>query len=277
LLKCPAANCWWPFRDQYIDPAHRAYRDLFPTQLIGSDKAEKYLAVTGSSAFGEEGEPADVGCIVKGLQEVLEDGTIIGPAQFWNSMGQDTETIDLTSLFDEPYSSAIKSLGVDYPVVAYDQMWESESSYMKFVVEGGYTTFDNQVAAAITLDMRTGKVIDALESEGSRTLVLAHILVVVPLVGHGSLKASPCQVADHHAAEVINAAMQATNAPRIAVVAAKKNPYRAIDAEAQYIAALKMNDGDTRRRLRLLCRAADKGYLPARHSPGVLTSMGNTI
>jgi hypothetical protein len=163
---------------------------------------------------------------------------------------------------------------VDYLVVAYDQMWESISSYMEFLVEGGYFTFDTEVTAAITLDMRTREVIDALESEGSRMLGLAHIFVVVPLVGHRSLKANPCQVAGHHAAEAINAAMEATNAPRIAVVAAKKNPYQAIDAEAQYIAALQMNDGNTQRRLRLLCRAADKGYLPARHSLGVYYEFG---
>jgi hypothetical protein len=236
--------------------------------------SEKYLEVAGGSAFGDEGEPADVGCVVKGMQEALDAGTIIAPAEFWRSIGQHTETIDLISLFDEPYLSTIKSLGVDYLVVAYDQMWESESSYMEFVVEGGYFTADTEVTAAITLDMRTRKVIDALESEGSRMLALAHIFVVVPLVGHGSLKANPCQVAGHHAAEAINAAMEATNAPRIAIVAAKKNPYRTIDAEAQYIAALKMNDGDNRRRLRLLCRSADKGYLPARHLLGVYYEYG---
>jgi len=243
--------------------------------------SEKHIEEKGGSEFGGEQQVADVGCIIKGLRDVSVRSTIIEPPEFWRRFSHDTATIQLTSLFDEPYSSAIKPLDLDYLVVVYHEIFKSKSAFLEYGVEGLYSYEKTEVAAATILDMHDLNVIGAFEVDGHYSHGVAHMIFVVPLILGESPDKKPCQLAGQRVAEVIRASSGAIKAPRIALVAAKNNPYRALndpmlfgDAETQYVAATTMGDVDPERRLRLLCRAADKGYSPARNLLGVYYEYG---
>lgn len=189
--------------------------------------SEKTTEVASTSKFGKEHEIANVDCIVTGLQDVLSHVSLISSSAFWETVGKDTDTLHLTSLFDEPHSLAIKQLDLDFLVVAYHQRIDVESFFMEAYVEGGVTDEDRENAAAVIVDVKNERVVGAIEVGGTHLKILAHVVIVIPLWTFSYPEEDLCRMAGRISAEEISKNFPRHKAPTIAVVAAKNNPYSA--------------------------------------------------
>jgi hypothetical protein len=189
---------------------------------------EDTVDVIATSKFGKGHDIANLDCIIAGLHDGLEGSSIFSPSEFWKTVGNDKEMLKLAEIFDERYSPALQRLAVDYMVIAYHQRIDLESFFMEAYVAGGVRDLDREVAAALIVDMQSKRVIDAFEVEAYHHKVVGHTLVIIPLARFEYPEEDPCKVAGRRAAEAIARSLTATRAPRIAVVAAKTNPYSAL-------------------------------------------------
>ena len=200
------------------------------TKIITNYSSERTVDVTATSSFGKEHEIANVDCIVSGLRNALKDPIIISPVEFWKTVGADKDTINLTSLFDESYSYVAKVLDLDFIVAAYHQNFDVQSGFIEYIVEGAIAEVNQDIAAAITVDMKNKRVIDTIEVDAEHRRLVGHIIFVIPFAVITYPEENPCLMVGRHAAEAISRSLATTKAPRIAVVAAKTNPYFSISA-----------------------------------------------
>jgi hypothetical protein len=197
---------------------------------ITNYSSERTVDVTSISSFGKEHEIANVDCIVAGLRNALKDSTIISPVEFWETVGADKDTINLTSLFDESYSYVANVLDLDFVVAAYHQKFDVQSGFIDYIVAGVIIDVNKIIAAAITVDMKNKRVIDAIEVDADHRKGVGHTMFVIPFTMIEYPEENPCLMAGRHAAEAIARSLAMDKAPRIAVVAAKTNPYFSMSA-----------------------------------------------
>lgn len=181
---------------------------------------EKTTDVTATSNFGKEHEIANVECIIAGLSGVFGESSIITNAQFWESIGEGIETLNLALLFDEQYSYALKSLELDYLVVADHQRIDVESSFYERITDGAFIDEDKEAAATVTIDIKNKRVLHATEIDAGHSKAVGHLLFYIPVALHTYPDEDPCNMAGRLAADAITQSITFNKTPRIAVVAA---------------------------------------------------------
>ena len=186
---------------------------------------EETSDVTATSEFGKENEIANLDCIVAGMHSVLQGERIISPAEFWETVESDNDTLEVGSLFDVPYSRALKTLDIDFIIVAYHQLIDAKTSSFEAIVAGGIFDENRETSAAIVVDVKNKRLIDAVEAEGWHKTAVLHMYVVIPLAMVEYPVEEPCQMVGRHAAETILQSLTTNKAPRIVVVAAANDPY----------------------------------------------------
>ena len=182
---------------------------------------------TATSSSDNNDLSSDLNCIVVGVRDVLRDASLITPKEFWEGIGEEKDTLSLSDIFDENYSHPIYNLDLDYLIVAYHQLIRKKSAFSEAVFEGGYSATDGEVAAAVTVDIKHKRIIDATEVDAEYHTLMLHI-AFVPFIATEDPKEKPCLITGRRAAEAILQTHETTNALRIAVVAAKANPYSSI-------------------------------------------------
>jgi len=148
-----------------------------------------------------------------------------------------------------------------------------ESFFAEMYIEGGFRDLDREIATAVTIDIKDRRVVDAIELEAYRHLVVAHVLVVIPMARMNWPKGNPCQMAGRHAGEAIASSLSTTKAPRIAVVAAKTNPYSALSAPASEVTAAAESASTST--IRVLPRYHDISDLPPQEQIVVKAEQGD--
>ena len=105
--------------DQIPDPQST---DLVLTKrvILEPEKGERrryvsqnIVSVMPTSNFGKANEVANMDCVVTGLQEILLSINIVTPAEFWEAVGDNIETLKLMEVLDEPYPRDIGRLDID--------------------------------------------------------------------------------------------------------------------------------------------------------------------
>jgi hypothetical protein len=232
--------------------------------------SEKTVDVTATSNFGKEHDIANVDCIIAGLRAALKNSTIISTGAFWESVGRDKETLNLTSLFDERYSHIARMLELDFVVVAYHQRFDMESAFMEYYVEGIIVNNDREVAATLTVDLKDRRVIDATKVDGQYWRGAGHVLFVIPFAIITYPEEKPCQMAGKRAAEAISRSLTTNKISRIAVVAAETNPYFILSVPTHVSGkTLKLN-----KEIETYCKNADSGHTDAQKHIGDLYYLG---
>jgi TPR repeat protein len=188
-------------------------------EKVGFYFSEKSADVTATSKFGLEHEIANVECIISGLHDALTNSKIISTTQFWETIARDKDILSLSSLFDERYLSATKSLNLDYLVVAYNQRINMESHFMEGIVSGGYYVTEREVAAVITVDMKNMREVDATEVNAEYFKAIGHVVAIIPIANFSYPDEDPCLVAGRYAAEAILRSQTKNEMLRVAVVA----------------------------------------------------------
>lgn len=187
--------------------------------------SDKYVDVPATSSFGKEGEIANVDCIVSGIREVSEDLVVIYPVEFWKHVGERINKLELSELLTDHYTYIKTALALDYVVIAKHQKFDLATAAMEFLAEGLYTNKSKEVAEALTVDMKSGRVVDSIEVSYQSSLLIGHAVFVIPLVGVNYAIEAPCQLAGRHAAEVILRSQSEHRKPRVAVVAGYWTPF----------------------------------------------------
>jgi len=197
--------------------------------------SQKIVSVTPTSNFGKANEIANLDCVVTGLHEVLQDSAIVTPAEFWGTIGDNIETLELTELFEEHYSPAIGSMNIDYLIVAFHQLIDKYNGFGEYIVFGGVDDINLEIASAVTVDMHAGRIIDATEIVGAYRSMFMHF-AYVPVYIHAKREDDPCLMAGRNSAAAISRTHDKNKVPRIAVVTAMKNPYAEVTGiENEYL------------------------------------------
>ena len=252
---------------------------------------EKTTDVTATSNFGKEHEIANVECIIAGLSGVFEQSSIITNAQFWESIGEGIDTLNLTLLFDEQYSYALKSLELDYLVVADHQRIDVGSYFHERITDGFFIDEDKEAAATVTIDIKNKRVLNATEIDAGHFKAVGHFLFYIPVALHTYPDEDPCNMAGRIAADAITQSITTGKAPRIAVVTGDwKSAERSYKKESQIMVLQKRaRQGDQDAQWELyqmnpnaenmawLCRDADQGKIRARSELGMLYFYGSDI
>lgn len=232
--------------------------------------SEKTVDVTATSNFGKENDIANIDCIVAGLRNVLQDPVIIPPTKFWETVGKNKDTLNLTSLFDERYSHVVKILEIDYMVVAYHQLFDEESVFMEWYAAGLIGDKNRDNAAAVTIDMKNKLVIDAIDVDAENVKAVGHTVFIIPFAIIRYPEESPCQLAGRHAAEAISRSLTTNKEPRIVVVAAQMNPYFVLSVPTHVsYKTLELN-----KEIKAYCQSADSGQADAQKHIGDLYYLG---
>lgn len=232
--------------------------------------SERSIDETASSKFGREDEFTNVDCIVAGLRNVMKNSMIVTPAEFWEGVGVDTEALNLTSLFNEPYSRTATILDLDYIIVAYHQLFDAESIFWEDYITGMIGDRNIETAATVTVDMKEKRVIDATRVDGIHTKAVGHGGLFIPFAIFTYPEESPCQLAGKHAGEAITQSLTTNKIPRIAVVAAEKNPHSILSVPAH------VTDKASRIKpeIETYCPDADSGQADAQKHIGDLFYLG---
>ena len=197
--------------------------------------SQKIVSVTPTSNFGKANEIANLDCVVTGLHEVLHNSAIVTPAEFWGTIGDNIETLELTEIFEEHYSHVIGGLNIDYLIVAFHQLIDKYNGFGEYIAFGGVDDIDLEIASAVTVDMDTERIIDATEIAGAYRSMFMHFSYV-PVYIHAKREDDPCLMAGRDAAAVISRTYDKNTVPRIAVVAAMTNPYTEVTGiENEYL------------------------------------------
>lgn len=241
-------------------------------QLQGFE--EKVVDEVATSRFGKEHKIANVGCIVAGIKDVLKSPSIISATEFWEAIGGDLEMLELASLFEAQYSQAVNLLDMDYMVISYHQRFDVSSHFVENIIEGGYADEDKEVVSAITIDMKSKRIVGVIEIDATHKTIVGHI-TPIPFAFFTYPDEDPCKMAGRLAAETISRSITKNITPRIGVVAAKTNPYSALEdttAEGQY--QLYYRASSNMERLKWLCNSADRGYPHAQAEVGRIYKWG---
>ena len=227
--------------DQIPDPQST---DLVLTKrvILEPEKGERrryvsqnIVSVMPTSNLGKANEVANMDCVVTGIQEILLSTNIVTPAEFWETVGDNRETLRLMEILDEPYLRDIGRLDIDYLIIAFHKLVDKFNGFGEYVALGGVNDINLEVASAVTVDMSNLRIIDATEIAGAYDTLCYHFYFV-PVCIFGKPEVDPCKMAGKHAAEVIARAHDENTAPRIAVVAALTNPYTEVTGiESDYV------------------------------------------
>jgi len=232
--------------------------------------SEKTVDVTATSNFGKEHDIANFDCIVAGLRVVRQDPIIIPPSMFWETVGRDKDTLNLTSLFDEPYSRVVKILDLDYMVIAYHQLFDDESVFMEHYAAGLIGDKNRDNAAAVTIDMKNKRVIDAIDVDAENVILVGHTVVIIPFAIIRYPEENPCQLAGRRAAEAISRSLTTNKKPRVVVVAAQMNPYYVLSVPTH----VSFKTFELNKEIKAYCPNADSGQADAQKHIGDLHYLG---
>jgi TPR repeat protein len=220
-------------RSNLTDAQQTKYHDMVLTKRVfvehGKEKVTIYVDVrekdvTATSNFGMENEIANLNCIEAGIHQAIKASTIIPPEKFWDAIGENYETLKLSTLFDKSYLSKFDNIGVDYLFIAHHQRIRVESVFGEFVFLGTVGYEYEEKASALIVDIKQGRILDAIETKQSHRTGVNHWYFVPAYVGTYP-EEDLCVAIGRRAAELIARSLKDDRAPQILVVAAKTYPY----------------------------------------------------
>lgn len=226
------------------DAQQTKYHDMVLTKRVfvehGKEKVTIYVDVrekdvTATSNFGMENEIANLNCIEAGIHQAIKSSTIIPADKFWDAIGTNYETLKLSKLLDKYYLSKFDAIGVDYLLIAHHQRIRVESIFGEFVFLGAVGYGYEEKASALIIDIKQGRILDAIETKQSHRTGVNHWYFVPAYVGTYP-EEDLCVAIGRRAAELIAQSSKVDRVPRILVIAAKTYPYtEVIGIEHDYV------------------------------------------
>ena len=209
------------------------------TKLIEAYGLEWQEATVSSSQFGAAGSLADPSCVVNGLKKQIPSVEIISTALFWDRVAGSAEEMTLADFFSSASRNQWKTDQPDILIIAYHNIVDVENKFGEVVITGGYSDKDKETASVVVVDLRNENVVHASETAFEHYEAVEHHLIVIPLAGSIVPSSNPCEIVGENAGQAI-AQLTWNSPPRVTVVAAGNNPYRAVreiywEEQAQYL------------------------------------------
>ena len=184
------------------------------------------------SKFGAPNEIANLDCVIDGILGSNPSIEIVPTEIFWSQVANFEEEVELSELFDSPALERWQEARIDFLVASYHQELDVEMFASALVLEGGYFDTDRETAAVLVIDLQNQRLVQASEAVFEDMDAYAHVLII-PYVLVTTAESDPCEAVGMRAGEAI-AKVGLGSAPRVVVVAAKSNPYRAVFRSSRF-------------------------------------------